>query len=97
MQVNSSTIKINSPNVTYTDDCITSKYQYNTEVVTQENGNFIVTPKSEEYHFKTDTKVPKLGMLIVGWGGNNGSTITGAIIANKLNIKWNTKDGEKEE
>jgi len=56
----------------------------------------VITPKSEKYQFKTETNVTKLGMLIVGWGGNNGSTITGAIEANKRNIKWNTKEGEKE-
>jgi len=97
MQTYSSTCKVNSPNVVYSKDCITSKYTYNTEVVTKnENGEFIITPKSEQYQFKTETTLPKLGMLIVGWGGNNGSTITGAIEANKRKIKWNTKDGEKE-
>jgi myo-inositol-1-phosphate synthase len=33
--------------------------------------------------------------MLVGWGGNNGSTVTGAIIANKLGLSWNTKDGEQ--
>jgi len=32
----------------------------------------------------------------VGLGGNNGSTITAGIIANKLGLKWNTKDGVRE-
>lgn len=27
-------------------------------------------------------------MLIVGWGGNNGSTLTGAVLANQRNISW---------
>ncbi|CAJ0881220.1 17934_t:CDS:2, partial [Entrophospora sp. SA101] len=30
---------------------------------------------------------------MVGWGGNNGSTLTASIIANRRNIKWKTKDG----
>jgi len=38
-------------------------------------------------------KVPKLGIMLVGWGGNNGTTFTGGLLANKLNICWNTKDG----
>ena len=33
--------------------------------------------------------------MLVGWGGNNGSTITGSIIANRLGLKWNTKEGQK--
>lgn len=32
-------------------------------------------------------------MMIVGWGGNNGSTVTGAVVANREGITWRTKDG----
>ena len=31
--------------------------------------------------------------MLVGWGGNNGSTLTASILANKLGISWHTKDG----
>jgi len=30
----------------------------------------------------------------VGWGGNNGTTVTGGILANKHALKWQTKEGE---
>ena len=30
---------------------------------------------------------------MVGWGGNNGSTLTAGILANKLNLSWRTKNG----
>eukprot|EP01091_Cochliopodium_minus_P008822 TRINITY_DN2060_c0_g1_i4.p1 TRINITY_DN2060_c0_g1~~TRINITY_DN2060_c0_g1_i4.p1 ORF type:complete len:525 (+),score=187.70 TRINITY_DN2060_c0_g1_i4:165-1739(+) len=97
MQTSSFSFKVNSPNVVYSQDKITSKYTYNTEVVTKnEQGQYIVNPKSEQYTFQTESTVPKLGMLVVGWGGNNGSTITGAIEANKRKISWNTKEGVKE-
>ena len=33
--------------------------------------------------------------MLVGWGGNNGSTVTAAHIANKLNMSWHTKEGIK--
>ncbi len=33
--------------------------------------------------------------MLVGWGGNNGSTLTGAIYARQLGLRWRTKDGEK--
>lgn len=39
-------------------------------------------------------KVPKLGIMLVGWGGNNGSTFTGGLLANQHKITWNTKEGE---
>ena len=35
-----------------------------------------VVPKKEVYTFKTQRKVPKTGLMLVGWGGNNGSTTT---------------------
>ncbi|XP_051173710.1 inositol-3-phosphate synthase 1-A isoform X2 [Leptopilina boulardi] len=31
--------------------------------------------------------------MLVGWGGNNGSTITAALLANKQKLSWETKDG----
>lgn len=30
---------------------------------------------------------------MVGFGGNNGSTILGGLLANKNNVSWNTKKG----
>lgn len=37
--------------------------------------------------------MPRLGLLLVGWGGNNGSTLTAALIANRQNLEWRTKSG----
>lgn len=51
---------------------------------------------STEYHpinFRTKKNVSKVGLMLVGWGGNNGSTLTASIVANKYNINWNTKNG----
>lgn len=31
--------------------------------------------------------------MMVGWGGNNGSTVTASILANKNHITWRTKRG----
>ncbi len=36
-----------------------------------------------------------MGVMLVGWGGNNGSTATAGILANRMNMSWNTKEGEK--
>ncbi len=35
--------------------------------------------------------MPKTGLMLVGWGGNNGTTVTASILANKHNITWRTK------
>lgn len=88
------TIEVNSPNVFYTSDFIQSKYVYqNTKVDRDVSGNIIATPIDTVYLFRTQRRVPKLGVMLVGWGGNNGSTITATILANKHNIDWPTKDG----
>lgn len=44
---------------------------------------------------QTDTRVPRLGMMLVGLGGNNGSTLTAGILANKHGLSWRTKTGEQ--
>ncbi|KAH0940446.1 hypothetical protein HID58_000083 [Brassica napus] len=88
--------KVESPNVKYTENEIQSVYDYETTEVVHENVNgayqWIVKPKVVKYDFKTDTRVPKLGVMLVGWGGNNGSTLTAGVIANKEGISWATKD-----
>ena len=71
-----------------------STYTYETsKVVASQNGISIV-PYQKKIQFKTETKVPKLGVMIVGWGGNNGTTVTNGILANRLSLKWETKRGE---
>jgi len=35
-----------------------------------------------QHEIETETKIPKLGLMLVGWGGNNGSTLTAGILAN---------------
>lgn len=34
--------------------------------------------------------------MLVGWGGNNGSTLTAAFEANRNNLQWRTKEGVQE-
>jgi len=36
-----------------------------------------------------------MGLMLVGWGGNNGSTVTAGVIANKNKLSWETKEGVK--
>jgi myo-inositol-1-phosphate synthase len=88
---------VNSPNVTYTEQEIKSKYTYRTtKVDVDDNGKFTATPLETKYDFKVDRKVPKVGMMLVGWGGNNGTTVTAGIIANRRNLVWETKEGPRE-
>lgn len=85
---------VNSPNVVYSDTEIRSKYTYRTTTVTEgENGIRVATPRETVYDFKVETKVPKLGVMLVGWGGNNGTTVTAGIMANRRNLVWDTRNG----
>jgi myo-inositol-1-phosphate synthase len=33
--------------------------------------------------------------MLVGLGGNNGSTFTAGVLANRKNLSWATKNGEQ--
>mmetsp|Transcript_12652 Transcript_12652/g.46724 ORF Transcript_12652/g.46724 Transcript_12652/m.46724 type:complete len:531 (-) Transcript_12652:302-1894(-) len=81
--------KVESPDVRYTEEHIVANYKYETTSV---EGN-VVRPSRRTYTFKTERRVPKTGLMLVGWGGNNGSTTTAGILANKHGITWNTKSG----
>lgn len=87
---------VESPNVVYTDNEIKSKYSYHTTSVSDaEDGKYIVKPKETVYDFKVDRKVGKVGMMLVGWGGNNGTTVTAGIIANRRKLVWDTREGPR--
>ncbi|XP_022066826.1 inositol-3-phosphate synthase 1-A [Acanthochromis polyacanthus] len=88
-------ITINSPNVKYTDSHIEAKYSYQTTSVHRDGNKVTVTPHTTEMTFRTERQVPRLGVMLVGWGGNNGTTVTAAVLANKLSLTWRTKTGEK--
>ncbi|KAJ1019271.1 hypothetical protein NDA13_006191 [Ustilago tritici] len=91
-------IRVNSDKVQYTPEAITSNYEYlstHVEKVNHDDGTteYVATPIQRQYQFKTERKLPRTGLMMVGWGGNNGTTITATILANKHNITWHNKDG----
>jgi len=94
MSVLANNFKVNSPNVHYEDKFIISEYTYrNTEAAVNSAEDVVITPKDTKYILKTERKVPRTGVMIVGLGGNNGSTVVGGCIANKEGITWRTKSG----
>jgi len=80
---------VESASCKYTDDAIIADYSYETTVV---EGN-VVKPSTTKMQFKTERKVGKTGVMLVGLGGNNGCTCIAGALANKLNITWETKEG----
>jgi myo-inositol-1-phosphate synthase len=75
----SGSFQVASDEVVYSNNEVRATYTYQTAKVV---GN-TVRPVKEKFEFKTSTIVPKLGLMLVGWGGNNGSTVTAGIIANQ--------------
>ncbi|KPV73488.1 uncharacterized protein RHOBADRAFT_38054 [Rhodotorula graminis WP1] len=91
-------IHVESPNLTYTDDALLSRYTFHSTAVdkqadAQGHVKYSVRPVERELEFKTGRKVPKTGLMLVGLGGNNGTTLTATILANRHNISWGTRDG----
>ncbi|KAF8207629.1 hypothetical protein K438DRAFT_2013494 [Mycena galopus ATCC 62051] len=86
-------IVVHSENTLYSEDHITSKYVNRGANVVVSNGQFTVTPTFQSYEFQTKKVVSKTGLMMIGMGGNNGSTLCATILANRHNIVWHTKSG----
>lgn len=91
-------IRVQSDRIDYSPEHITAQYEYqNTHVERKAGANgaeeYVATPYKQEFNFRTERRVPKTGMLLVGLGGNNGTTITATILANRHNIQWRNKEG----
>jgi myo-inositol-1-phosphate synthase len=68
---------IQSENVIEDENAILAKYDYKTTRVVFATGNesssiIKLCPISQLVTFKTIKTLPKLGLMMVGWGGNNG-------------------------
>jgi len=67
-------IEVQSPNVAYTPDYIESRYVYQTTDVRRESERrLIAVPRETVYTFRTQRRVPRLGVMLVGWGGKHSS------------------------
>ncbi|XP_035792310.1 inositol-3-phosphate synthase-like [Anopheles albimanus] len=92
--MSSSELKVLSPNVRYSDGHIEVDYQYQTAtVLASGSAGYTVKPETTELSIRTERNVPRLGLMLVGWGGNNGSTLTAALEANKRGLEWRTRQG----
>lgn len=90
-----SLVEVDSPNVTYTAESIEARTKYDTtEVETTEAGRLRARPRTIDLTVRTERRVPRTGVLIVGWGGNNGTTVTASLLAHREGVTWRTKKGE---
>ena len=72
---------------------IITDYTYENSTVEKIGDKYEVTPTKSSVQFKTDTKVPRTGLMMVGLGGNNGCTMTAVVHANRRNIEFQTRRG----
>lgn len=52
-----------------------------------------VVPAKKRMKIKVSKEPQKTGVLMVGWGGNNGTTFTAGLLANRHNLSWETAKG----
>lgn len=88
-------IKVANENVQYSETELTTKYTYKNSIVSENpsTNTLSVNPVEQNYEFKVDLKLPKVGVMLVGFGGNNGTTFLASILANREKLKFNTKEG----
>lgn len=92
-----SSFRVAGDHVRQTDQAVEADFDYVTSTVSTDEvtGGATVFPLSQRFTFRTLTKVPRVGVMLVGWGGNNGSTVTAAVRANQRNITWQTAKGPR--
>lgn len=58
------------------------------------DGSVRVVPNHQKYLLQVPTDRPKaVGLMMVGWGGNNGSTLTAALAAHQQGTTWKSRRG----
>lgn len=72
---------------------LVSEFEYKRNHITTNGNSIEVRPETHHYKFKTELKPQKTGLMLVGIGGNNGSTVLGSTIANREGLTWMTRRG----
>ncbi|KDQ56316.1 hypothetical protein JAAARDRAFT_158348 [Jaapia argillacea MUCL 33604] len=86
-------ITVQSENVAYSDEHIVSKFFHRSADVVVSDGQYTVKPTVKPFEFQTTRKVSKTGLMMIGMGGNNGTTLIATVLANRNGIAWRTKSG----
>merc|ERR1712113_467115 len=82
-------MEVKSASATYTETHIESDYTYSNTVVKRlPNGSFSCEDVSSSMKIRLERNPGKTGVMIIGLGGNNGTTLTAGIIANRQNLSW---------
>lgn len=85
---NGRAIQVDSPNVSYCKEYIESVLDYSVNYTEKQDDKFMIKPIMTKISIRTKIKVPKTGLMMVGIGGNIGTTLTAGIFANKNGFTW---------
>ena len=88
---NFSQLEVNSSDIKNDGNVLVSNFEYRRNEIKSTTNGITVTPKRHQYRFQTALKPKRTGLLLVGLGGNNGSTVVGATVANREKMSWNTR------
>lgn len=87
-------LNVEHETVQNTEETISSQYTHRcVSAAPSANNGITARIQDVNYQFQTTKKVGRVGLMMVGLGGNNGTTIMGGIIANREKMQWNTKKG----
>lgn len=88
-------IQVQSPDVEYGEEAILARVQYETARCQRDGDTVVVTPQRRRLEVRTVRRPHRVGAMLVGWGGNNGTTLTAALLANRAGLRWETREGER--
>lgn len=87
-------LAVQTPSIIVKDNQCFCDYTHHKQIISQQaSGKYALNSEFTKYTIKTDLSVPKVGLMLIGWGGNNGSTLTASLIANRNELSWKTKRG----
>ena len=75
--------------------CASYTYRAVEAVLPWAAGRPVARVREETYEFVTGAAPARLGVMLVGWGGNNGVALTAGLLAHRDGITWRDRKGER--
>ena len=83
------------PGLNRTEDDTNITVTYSNRFTLYDEEEKVGRPVIQQKSIVTEKAVPRLGVMLVGLAGNNGTTFVAGAIANKERMSWETKQGTK--
>lgn len=83
-----------TPGIVRVEDDNNITVNYSNRFTIYDEGENTNKPMIQQKKIVTKKKIPKIGVMLVGLAGNNGSTFVAGILANREKMTWDTKNGQ---